>query len=216
MSLAVTPNGSSPSNRTSIVRALLHEALSRKHVLHLARADAEREGAEGTVGRGMRVAAHDRHTGLGGTELRADDMDDALVGRIEVEERQAECPRLPVRVRTCWAATGSAMGRCRSPVGTLWSTVASVRSGRRTWRPASLSPSKAWGEVTSCTRCRSMYSAGPPAIGVDDVGVPDLLEQGPRLAHQTVAGSRDFAAAALPSSLHGIMTRRARPVFSSR
>ena len=40
-------------------------------------------------------------------------------------------------------------------VGTLWSSVASVRSGRRTRRWASLSPSNAWGLVTSCTRCRS-------------------------------------------------------------
>src|SRR4051812_41474926 len=42
-------------------------------------------------------------------------------------------------------------------VGTLWSAVASVRSGRRTGRPASRSPSKACGLVTSWTRCRSMY-----------------------------------------------------------
>ena len=41
-------------------------------------------------------------------------------------------------------------------VGTLWSAVATVRSGRRTRRPASRRPSKAWGEVTSWTRCRSM------------------------------------------------------------
>ncbi len=40
-------------------------------------------------------------------------------------------------------------------VGTLWSIVASVRSGRRTRRPAIRSPSKAWGLVTSCTRWRS-------------------------------------------------------------
>ena len=42
-------------------------------------------------------------------------------------------------------------------VGTLWSTVATVRSGRRTLRPASRSPSNAWGLVTSWTSCRSMY-----------------------------------------------------------
>src|SRR5918996_1714069 len=43
-------------------------------------------------------------------------------------------------------------------VGTLWSAVASVRSRRRTGRPSMRSDSKACGEVTSCTRCRSMYS----------------------------------------------------------
>ncbi len=58
-------------------------------------------------------------------------------------------------VATCTAEIGSAIGRLRSPVGTLWSTVASVSSGRRTRRPARRSPSNAWGEVTSCTRWRS-------------------------------------------------------------
>src|SRR4051794_5670367 len=43
-------------------------------------------------------------------------------------------------------------------VGTLWSAVASVRSGRRTARPLRRRPSNACGLVTSWTRCRSMYS----------------------------------------------------------
>ena len=41
-------------------------------------------------------------------------------------------------------------------VGTLWSAVASVRSGRRTSRPASRRPSNACALVTSWTRWRSM------------------------------------------------------------
>ena len=56
----------------------------------------------------------------------------------------------------CSAASGSAMGRSRPMVGTSWSIVATVRSGRRTFRPASSRPSNACGEVTSWTRCRSM------------------------------------------------------------
>src|SRR5215208_6174596 len=49
-------------------------------------------------------------------------------------------------------------------VGTLWSIVATVRSGRRTERPASRRPSKACGLVTSCTRWRSTYSrSGSPS-----------------------------------------------------
>ena len=44
----------------------------------------------------------------------------------------------------------------RENVGTLWSTVTSVQSGRRTGRPAAASPSNACGDVTSCTRGRSM------------------------------------------------------------
>jgi hypothetical protein len=50
------------------------------------------------------------------------------------------------------------------PVGVLWSSVASVRSVRRTRRPAIRSPSKACGLVTSCSRCRSMKSrSGSPS-----------------------------------------------------
>ena len=41
-------------------------------------------------------------------------------------------------------------------LGVLWAAVASVRSGRRTSRPARRRPSKACGLVTSWTRCRSM------------------------------------------------------------
>src|SRR5579875_1960076 len=45
-----------------------------------------------------------------------------------------------------WALlTGSVIGWLRGQVGTLWSTVAKVRSGRRTRRPCRRNPSKAWG-----------------------------------------------------------------------
>src|SRR5437870_2007367 len=50
-------------------------------------------------------------------------------------------------------------------VGTLWSIVASVRSGLRTRRFERRRPSKACGLVTSWTRCRSMYRrSGSPAV----------------------------------------------------
>src|SRR4051794_19000949 len=56
------------------------------------------------------------------------------------------------------------MGSERSVVGMLWSAVAMVRSGRRTFKPRSRSPENACGEVTSCTRCRSIYNrVGAPA-----------------------------------------------------
>src|SRR5919201_5086595 len=58
------------------------------------------------------------------------------------------------RLSSSWmrAATGV------PSVGTLWSAVASVRSARRTLRPARRSPSNACGLLTSWTRCRSTYS----------------------------------------------------------
>ena len=58
------------------------------------------------------------------------------------------------RSASSWArASGSVIGP--SSVGTLWSIVATVRSGRRTGRPAVRSTSNACGLVTSCTRWRS-------------------------------------------------------------
>ncbi len=53
------------------------------------------------------------------------------------------------KASTCARASGSVIGRCRAVVGTLWSTVANVRSGRRTGRPARRRPSNACGDVTS-------------------------------------------------------------------
>lgn len=44
----------------------------------------------------------------------------------------------------------------RDTYGMLWSTVARVQSVLRTLRPAFRRPSKACGEVTSWTKCRSM------------------------------------------------------------
>ena len=56
----------------------LGQRLGGQHVLHLARADAEGERAEGAVGRGVRVAADDRHAGLGDAQLGTDHVHDAL------------------------------------------------------------------------------------------------------------------------------------------
>ena len=76
-------------------------------------------------------------------------------------------------------AIGAPPNTCSVRVGVEWSMVASVRSGRRTGRPRSRSTANACGEVTSCIRCRSMYStAGVSArLGDDLVTLPDLLEQ---------------------------------------
>ncbi len=60
------------------------------------------------------------------------------------------------RVSTWVLDTGSAIGLSQSIVGTLWSSVARVRSGRRTDRLASRRPSNACGLVTSWIRWRSM------------------------------------------------------------
>src|SRR2546425_8845562 len=56
----------------------LGQALGGQHQLDLRRADAESERAERAVRRRVRVTADDHHPRLGETELRADDVHDAL------------------------------------------------------------------------------------------------------------------------------------------
>jgi hypothetical protein len=72
------------------LRRVLRQGLGGEHVLDLARADAERESAERAVRRGVRVAAHDRHAGLGVAELGTDDVHDALAGRTPRIQGHAE------------------------------------------------------------------------------------------------------------------------------
>ena len=55
------------------------QRLRGEHVLDLRGADAHRERAERAVGRGVTVAADDRHARLGEAQLRADDVHDALL-----------------------------------------------------------------------------------------------------------------------------------------
>ena len=72
------------------LRLSLRERLRREHVLHLGRADAERERPEGTVRRGVAVTADDRHPRLRDPELGTDDVDDPLVSAPGCIQRHAE------------------------------------------------------------------------------------------------------------------------------
>ena len=80
-SLAVTPSGRSPSTSTAMVpgRCWGRVWVARTCSTSLS-ADAEGEGAEGPVGGGVAVAAHDGHAGQGQPLLGADHVDDALAG----------------------------------------------------------------------------------------------------------------------------------------
>src|SRR5439155_1037276 len=71
-----------------------YEALGRQHVLDLARADPEGQRPEGSVRRCVRVAAHDDHPRLGETQLGADHVHDALVGRLQIEQLHSEVARV--------------------------------------------------------------------------------------------------------------------------
>ena len=68
----------------------LRQRLGGQHMLDFAGADAEGQSSEAPCVAGVRVAADDGHAGLGEAEFRADDVNDALVGRIHVVELDAE------------------------------------------------------------------------------------------------------------------------------
>ncbi len=86
--------------------------------------------------------------------------------------------QLRSRAAIICSAIWSANGRGWPSVGTMWSTVAKVRSGNATRWPRRRSMSKACGLVTSCTRCRPIEQLRLPRRQAPDrVQVPDFLKQ---------------------------------------
>ena len=161
MSLAVHPGPSSPAYVDAHACGAGVAGASASRARARPRSSRSRRPARRRRrGRGVGVAAHDRHARLRDAELRPDHVDDALAA---VSRARRAARRTP---RSCGRARRAARARARRPrparVGTLWSAVASVRSGRRTRRPASRSPSNACALVTSWTRCRSTYRSSSP------------------------------------------------------
>ena len=71
------------------LRLAQRHGLRGEHVAHLARADAEGDGAESAVGGRVGIAAGDGRAGLGDALLGADDVDDALLAAGDVEKLDA-------------------------------------------------------------------------------------------------------------------------------
>ncbi len=93
MSLAVTPWLALAAHLDLHgLRFELREALRGEHVLDFAGADAEGERAERAVRGGVAVAANDRQSRLRDAEFRADDMHDALIAAVHVEQIHAGFP----------------------------------------------------------------------------------------------------------------------------
>ena len=93
------------------------------------------------------------------------------------------------RVSTWVRLTGSAIGLSRSTVGTLWSSVARVRSGRRTLPPGEAQPVEGLrgGDLVDQVEV-DVEEVGLPLAGADDVLVPDLLGQ--RAGHALSSSGR--------------------------
>ena len=96
------------------LRPALQQALRGEDVLHLARADAEGQCAEGPVGRRVAVAADDGHARLREPELRPHHVDDALGRAVAAVEGNAELAavllELPQLAAACSSITGPRVG----------------------------------------------------------------------------------------------------------
>ena len=68
----------------------LQQTLRRQDVTHFSCADAEGEGAECPVRAGVAVTANNGLAGLGGTELRTNNMDNAAVFAVKAQQLNAK------------------------------------------------------------------------------------------------------------------------------
>jgi hypothetical protein len=158
------------------LRLGLDEALGRQHVLDLARPDAEGQRAERAVRGRVAVAADDRHARLGQAQLRADDVDDALVLGAQAVDRDAELRAVALE---------------RLDLGAAEHVLDARRDGRAVGRhvvvgggDGPVGPAHgAAGESQAVEGLRAGDLVDEVQVDVDQVGgdfvrLPDLVEQG--------------------------------------
>ena len=93
--------------------------------------------------------------------------------------------QLAASASSCATASASVIGRWRGPVDTLWSSVATVRSGRRTGRPAEPQPLERLRRRDLVDEVQVDVEQVAPAVErLDDVRVPQLVEQRARSRDQ--------------------------------
>ena len=166
----------------------LHQALGRQHVLDLARADPERQRPEGPVGGGVRVAADDRHPGLGDAQLGADHVDDPLAVGAQRVDRDAEL--LAVALERLHLDARELVADPRGDRRAVGRHVV-VGGGQRAVGPAD----RAAGQPQAVERLRAGHLVDEVQVDVEQagrdlVGVPDLVEQGLGHGRQLLAGRR--------------------------
>ncbi len=178
-SFAVTPGASVALDaHQHVLRRLLQQGLRGEHVLDLGRADAERQRAHGTVGGGVAVAADDGRAGQADAQFRADDVDDALA---RVEQRDVGHAELgDVALQRLDLQAAFRLGDAGAAVAGRDVVVGDGDGRVRAAHPAA-------GEAKALERLRAgdlvdevavdVEDAGAVLQPVDDVGVPDLVEQ---------------------------------------
>ena len=183
--MAVTPIGKIPSTKnTHVLRPVLDQGLGRHHVLDLAGADAEGERSEGAVGRRVTVAAHHGHAGQDETLFGSDDVDNALADIVHAVKLDAELGAilfqgfdLDARLLVIDAEVTVV---CRDVV---------IGNGENRLGPAQFASVIA--QTFEGLRARHLVhqvtvdidDGRAVAVQGDNMGIPDLVEQGTRLGH---------------------------------
>src|SRR5882672_7551924 len=156
--------------------ARLHQALGGQDVLHFARADAKRKRAKRTVRRSVAVPANNGLTRLCDAEFRADDVHDALILAVHVEEADAgiaavfleslelqACVGINDRQSPVFGGNGVVHHR-KSEVGTADLAALRLESGEGLGRGALVNQMAV-----------NIDERGMARRFVNNVGVPDLL-----------------------------------------
>ena len=160
----------------------LDERLGRQHMLDLARADAMRERAEGTMRRGVAVAANDRGAGQRESLLGSDHMHDALanIALVEIFDAEFACvPRERIHLRAAL--------RVVDALGAIGGGDVVVDDRERLSRRMHLAVGKAQaleglrgGDFVHQMPV-DIEKAGAVLLRVDQMVVPDLVVKGARL-----------------------------------
>ena len=170
----------------------LGEGLGGEDVLDLRSPDAERQCPEGTMGRGVAVAADDRHAWLGEALLGPDHVHDPLVlvshgvtGHAELRAVRVEGFELPARDRVLHAAARSRGGHV--VVGSR------DREGRSPYasacQPQPFECLRRGHLVDEVQVDVEQVGLSGAVAGADDVAAPDLF--GERLRHGSSVADRD-------------------------
>ena len=106
------------------------------------------------------------------------------VARLRAVERDAELAAVLARAARAARAACSSTTAGPRRAGCEWSIVATVRSGRRTFRPRAAQAGEGLrrGHLVDQVQV-DVEDGGRARLLRDDVGVPDLLEQRARLGH---------------------------------
>ncbi len=146
-------------------------------MLDFARADAERQRAEGAVRGRVAVAADDRHARLRQPQFRPDDVDDALVAVVEIVKADAEI--LAILPQSIDLLPGDFVGNRQRSAG---GRHVMIDGRHRSLRPPDLSPRK----PQALEGLRAGYLVDELQVDVqdrlfaafrmDNVIVPDFLE----------------------------------------